>query len=154
MDNYEQRHPGLPHNVASTASSAREFQYDARKFERLWCRMIRENDGLRDVDPNARDEICNRALETIATTAGPRWYHQARIAYVLPWEFSDWVVDSDGYEDHFRLPIALPRNSRDISMASFQSPTVYLPTRQNVMRLLDAIAAVSDANNALRGCVE
>ncbi|KAH6949415.1 hypothetical protein BKA56DRAFT_626373 [Ilyonectria sp. MPI-CAGE-AT-0026] len=143
VDDYQHRHPDIPPATTSSAINAIEFQHRSNTFNQLWLRVVSHPDQLHDAKTRERNRVCQEAIQCLLDLVGPQWSYQGDLAYVLPWNFSDQKVESGGYKDPFCVPILT--TSARFSTNPCQ-PTILLPSRHNVIVLVDAIESLPRLN--------
>ncbi|OAQ71918.1 hypothetical protein VFPPC_12036 [Pochonia chlamydosporia 170] len=123
----------VSHDAAPTIPSAQEFHN-----LQSWLDLHRKKIMARDDELCAGDlELLNRRyreiLRRLVQLSGPAWiYGPKRLYHVVPWKL--------GSNDSFRVPG--PR--KHVSERLLSQPTVLLPTRDNVMSLIDAMKSLPD----------
>ncbi|KAM6514439.1 hypothetical protein FALCPG4_015576 [Fusarium falciforme] len=143
VDDYQHRHPDIPPATTSSAINAIEFQHRSNTFNQLWLRVVSHHDQLHDAKTRERNRVCQEAIQCLLDLVGPQWSYQGDLAYVLPWNFSDQKVENNGYKDPFCVPILT--TSARFSTHPCQ-PTILLPSRHNVIVLVDAIESLPRLN--------
>ncbi|KAH6957668.1 hypothetical protein BKA56DRAFT_648243 [Ilyonectria sp. MPI-CAGE-AT-0026] len=126
------------HTKSSTTTTS-NFHKDTLSFQQLWSQVMHQFDELRNENLENRNVICQWALRCLLNVAGPQWKLGSHLADVLPWEFSRQEGSGGECEDPFRVPMLVARTTYDIFHTKICRPTIILPTRDNIMALLDAI---------------
>ncbi|KAH6981425.1 hypothetical protein EDB80DRAFT_873270 [Ilyonectria destructans] len=141
---YSIRHPDIMPDATSKDMTVEYFHYLESAFRRLWWRVMYETDELCNDSPVYRDLVCSSVLKHILRLVGPRWHAESGLHYVFPWHLPQWEERERGKEDFFLLPISAGTVSNEYEETKHSRPTILLPTRNNVMWLLDVIESFPD----------
>ncbi|KAH8654289.1 hypothetical protein BGZ61DRAFT_373751, partial [Ilyonectria robusta] len=141
---YGVRHPDIAPDTTSKAMTVEFFHYLESPFCGLWWKIMYKTDQLLDDKPTNRNLICSNILKYVLILAGPRWHADSGLPYVLPWHLPRWDEREGGKEDFFLLPISAGTVSKEYEETKHSRPTILLPTRKNIMWLLDIIESFPD----------
>ncbi|KAH8654747.1 hypothetical protein BGZ61DRAFT_434989 [Ilyonectria robusta] len=133
---------GLSPYMTPVIPSPRHFWGLERAAWPHWMEIMGNIDRLHSASHNTIQRHCRRALLYVTYLAGPTWGRDGDVNFVQPWS----VEKSDGCEyeeeDVFRIPVMETHISRQIFESAVSQPTILLPTRDNLIGLLDAIASL------------
>ncbi|KAH7187758.1 hypothetical protein DER44DRAFT_816409 [Fusarium oxysporum] len=124
--NHQIQNPYTPSPEICSALNAIEYQDRSNMFTQLWAQTRAKE----------KNRICEQAMDCLIDL----------IALVLPWRFSDSIIGAERHQDYLRLPI-LTTSSRQPSIPS--RPTIILPSRHNVMALIEAIESFPRINQEI-----
>ncbi|KAH6972604.1 hypothetical protein EDB80DRAFT_833879 [Ilyonectria destructans] len=133
---------GLSPYMTPVIPSPRHFWGLERASWPHWMEIMGDIDRLHSASHDTIQRHCRRALLYVTYLAGPTWGRDGDMNFVQPWS----VEKSDGCEyeeeDVFRIPVMETHISRQIFESAVSQPTILLPTRGNLVGLLDAIASL------------
>ncbi|GJN86977.1 hypothetical protein PLIIFM63780_010559 [Purpureocillium lilacinum] len=118
---------GLSGDAAPRVLTAKGFQNLERLLRKDWLYVM--GPAIKKAPEEERNSACSQALRHIALLAGPNWASDKRMEHVVPW--------CRGKDDFFRHP--LPSTHRCVQERSddlLSKPTIVLPSRHNVMKLV------------------
>ena len=118
---------GLSGDAAPRVLTAKGFQNLERLLRKDWLYVM--GPAIKKAPEEERNSACRQALRHIALLAGPNWASDKRMEHVVPW--------CRGKDDFFRHP--LPSTHRCVQERSddlLSKPTIVLPSRHNVMKLI------------------
>ncbi|KAK2468832.1 hypothetical protein H9L39_19594 [Fusarium oxysporum f. sp. albedinis] len=144
--NHQIQNPYTPSPEICSALNAIEYQDRSNIFTQLWAQLVVRNNLLHRTKAKEKNRICEQAMDCLIDLVGPRWSYRGKIALVLPWRFSDSIIGAERHRDYLRLPI-LTTSSRLPSIPS--RPTIILPSRHNVMALIEAIESFPRINQEI-----
>ncbi|KJZ70003.1 hypothetical protein HIM_10614 [Hirsutella minnesotensis 3608] len=129
------RLPGdLGADAAPRVLTADKFQQLERAAHQDWVRLM--GSEIEEASEEERNRHCRRALRHMILLVGPNWASDKRVEHVVPWRY--------GKDDFLRLPVEAARSMRDSADDLLCEPTVLLPTRHNVMKVMRRIESFSD----------
>jgi hypothetical protein len=146
VDDHQHRHPCIPPTAMSRAINVTEFQSHSNSFMQLWRRLISHHNQLREAEIRERNQICKQAMECLVDLVGPQWSHENNLAFIMPWKFCNSTAGDGQREDPFRLPI-LAKPTRFSTRPN--QPTILLPSRHNVMALVNAIESLPQLDQTI-----
>jgi hypothetical protein len=138
---------GLSPDMTPMIPSPRDFQSFERAAWTRWVEIMGDDNIERLRSAGHHDTIrrrCRRALLYVTYMAGPTWGRDGDVNFVQPWSLKKPDVCEHYYEeeDVFRVPVKETHISRRIFESAVSQPTILLPTRDNLVGLLDAIQSV------------
>jgi len=86
---------------------------------------------IETIPEEGRDQHCRRALRHMTILAGPNWASDEKLEFIVPWR--------RGKDGFFRHPVPPAKSMRESADDLVCEPTIMLPTRHNVMKLLARI---------------
>ncbi|KAJ3499596.1 hypothetical protein NLG97_g225 [Lecanicillium saksenae] len=126
--------PDMPLDTTSTSMTLKDFQANYDLLEKVWLEVWNDT-----ITSNERNSDYLDALDRLMTHAGPRWVHGDALPYVLPWECLLIQGDEIHTDDCFRVP------TRAVALKQKPCrPTIFLPTRHNVMSFVERVESLSD----------
>lgn len=100
-------------------------------------------DRLRSAGHGTIQRHCRRVLLYATYLAGPTWGRRREVNFVQPWSFEELDVCEYGKEeDVFRVPVSETYISKRIVEFTVSRPTILLPTRDNLVGLLNTIESL------------
>ncbi|PWI64387.1 hypothetical protein PCL_10525 [Purpureocillium lilacinum] len=118
---------GLSGDAAPRVLTAERFQNLERLLREDWLHVM--GSAMEEAPKEERKRACRQALRHMGSLAGPRWARGERMEHVVPWY--------GGKDDFFRHP--LPSTHRCMQERPddlLSQPTIVLPSRHNVMKLI------------------
>ncbi|KAJ0126732.1 hypothetical protein HZ326_30164 [Fusarium oxysporum f. sp. albedinis] len=146
VDDHQHRHPCIPPTVMSRAINVTEFQSHSNNFMQLWRRLISHHNQLREAEIRERNQICKQAMECLADLVGPQCSHENNLAFIMPWKFCNSTAGDGQREDLFRLHILVKPTRFSTRL---NQPTILLPSRHNVMTLVNAIESLPQLDQTI-----
>ncbi|RKK74454.1 hypothetical protein BFJ71_g17273, partial [Fusarium oxysporum] len=120
--------------------TSREFGGIERAIWPHWVEIMHGVDGLRSSDRKTIQRHCRRALLYASYIAGPTWGRDDDVNFIQPWLLNQPSRTGGGIDEHiFRVPVAETHISRQILEETMSQPTIILPTRDNIIGLLDTM---------------
>lgn len=120
--------------------TSREFGGIERAIWPHWVEIMHGVDGLRSSDRKKIQRHCRRALLYASYIAGPIWGRDDDVNFIQPWSLNQPSRTGGGIDEHiFRVPVAETHISRQILEETVSQPTIILPTRDNIIGLLDTM---------------
>ncbi|EWZ78928.1 hypothetical protein FOWG_16872 [Fusarium oxysporum f. sp. lycopersici MN25] len=144
--NYQLQNPYTPSPQICSALNAIEYQDRSNVFTQLWAQLVVRNSLVQGTKAKEKIRICEQAMDCLMDLVGPKWSHRGKITLVLPWRFPDSINNAERYQDYLRLPI-LSTSSRPPGIPN--RPTIILPSRHNVMALVEAIGSLPRINQEI-----
>ncbi|RKK74457.1 hypothetical protein BFJ71_g17270 [Fusarium oxysporum] len=141
---HKTRHPGIAPDAKSKDMTVGYFHDLESTVRRLLQAYTHESGRLYSATPACRDSICSSALNYLSKLVGPRWPTKHGPPYLLPWHLPTWKEREGGREDFLLLPIPAGTVSKEYWEIKHSRPTLLLPTRDNVARLLDVVESFPD----------
>lgn len=138
-DYYRHQNPGTLPTMMAKPIDAMGFQRHSASLMQVWTRLISHNDQLCQARLKERNRICKEAIDCLMALVGSKWSHEDNWVHAEPWRFYGLSMGDGQYGDPFRLPISAISTR---SPTSPNQPTILLPSRHNVMALLNAIETV------------
>ena len=133
---------GLSPDMTPMIPSPRNFQGLERAAWPHWVEIMGDIDRLRSAGHDTIRRHCRRALLYVTYLAGPTWGRDGDVNFVQPWSLEKPDVCEYEGEDVFRVPVKETHISRRIFESTVSQPTILLPTRDNLVGLLDAIGSL------------
>lgn len=131
---------GLSPSLTPSILSPREFDDYIRAIWPHWVKIMHDADRLRSNSRKRIQRHCQRALLYASYIAGPTWGTDDDVNFIQPWSLDRSSRSSGSTDgDIFRIPVAETHISRQICEEAVSQPTILLPTRENIIGLLDAI---------------
>lgn len=129
--------------------TTKEFQAVEKKVHRDWLQATFEPDQLHDASQSDVDRRCRRTLRCVAQLAGPTWGSDGRLEGIIPWRLGP--KGGQGHQDQhaFHVPVPATVVAREGPDSLQSEPTIMLPTRHNVMGLLNALGSFPDVSSGL-----
>ncbi|PWI64385.1 hypothetical protein PCL_10523 [Purpureocillium lilacinum] len=118
---------GLSGDAAPRVLTAERFQYLERLLRKDWLHVM--GSAIEEAPEEERNRACRQALRHMGLLAGPSRARGERMEHVVPWY--------GGKDDFFRHP--LPSTHRCMQERPddlLSQPTIVLPSRHNVMKLI------------------
>ncbi|KAJ0125950.1 hypothetical protein HZ326_30943 [Fusarium oxysporum f. sp. albedinis] len=123
-----------------------EFQRYAASLMQLWTRLISHNDQVCQARLKERNRVCKEVIDYLMALVGPKRSHEENWVHSEPWKFYGSSMGYGQRGDTFRLPIsAIPTRSS----ISPNHPTILLPSRHNVMALINTIETVPGLDHTI-----
>ncbi|KAF5706285.1 hypothetical protein FMUND_11688 [Fusarium mundagurra] len=120
--------------------TSREFGGIERAIWPHWVEIMHGVDSLRSSDRKKIQRHCRRALLYASYIAGPIWGRDDDVNFIQPWSLNQPSRTGGGIDEHiFRVPVAETHISRQILEETVSQPTIILPTRDNIIGLLDTM---------------
>ncbi|KAJ3453236.1 hypothetical protein MRS44_018891 [Fusarium solani] len=141
---HETRHPDIAPDTKSEDMTVEYFHSLERVLCRLWWKCMFETDRLCNTGLARRSLICLSVLEHFSRLVGPRWCAEHERPYLLPWHLPHWEDRERGREDFLLLPISAGIVLKEYEGTKHFRPTILLPTRHNMMWLLNVVESVPD----------
>lgn len=138
-DCYRHQNPCTPLTAISKSIDAMDFQRHSASLMQLWTRLISHNDQLCQARLKERNRICKELIDCLMALVGPKWSNEDNWVHAEPWRFYGSSMGDGQRGDPFRLPISAISTRTPISP---NQPTILLPSRHNVMALINAIETV------------
>ncbi|PCD20080.1 hypothetical protein AU210_016778 [Fusarium oxysporum f. sp. radicis-cucumerinum] len=139
---YEELCPTIDPDTMPYEVTAEDFQSILASLQWRWCKIMYRQSALDEMDPHERNSLFKATLNYLMRAVGPQWENSEGPPYTLPWILSRSNLESGGDKDPFRVPISASsmhcRNSDKLCR-----PTVFFPTQENIMLLVDVIKQVS-----------
>ncbi|KJZ70305.1 hypothetical protein HIM_10312 [Hirsutella minnesotensis 3608] len=124
--------------------SSREFADIETAIWPHWVEIMHDADRLRPRSHRLLQRHCRRALLYASYIAGPTWGRDSDVGFIQPWSITQSSCADDGVDgDIFRVPVAETHISRRIFDETVSRPTILLPTRDNIIGLLDTMGLFS-----------
>lgn len=136
---------GLYPDMTPMIPSPRDFQGLERAAWTRWVEIMGDDNIERLRSAGHHDTIrrhCRRALLYVTYMAGPTWGRDGDVNFVQPWSLKKPEVYEYEEEDVFRVPAKETHISRQIFGTAVSQPTILLPTRDNLIGLLDAMGSL------------
>ncbi|PNP80886.1 hypothetical protein FNYG_05773 [Fusarium nygamai] len=131
---------GLSPSSTPNILTSREFGSIERAIWPHWVEIMHGVDSLRSSDRKKIQRHCRRALLYASYIAGPIWGRDDDVNFIQPWSVNQPSRTGGGIDEHiFRVPVAETHISRHILEEAVSQPTIILPTRDNIMGLLDTM---------------
>ncbi|KAH7147116.1 hypothetical protein B0J13DRAFT_584454 [Dactylonectria estremocensis] len=132
---------GLTASTTPQTFSAREFQAYERKAHNTWLQIMILNSSLHSEDDETIHRYCDRARRRVTILFGPLWGNlEEGSGHIIPWDLrmvNTGEFDDDG--DPLCVPVEKGRIPEESLESTVSRPTILLPTRHNIIGLLDAI---------------
>ncbi|WKT53995.1 hypothetical protein QSH57_004579 [Fusarium oxysporum f. sp. vasinfectum] len=141
---HKTRHPDIAPDTKSEDMTVEYFHSLERVLCRLWWKCMYETDRLCNTGLARRSLICSSVLEHFSKLVGPRWHAEHGRPYLLPWHLPNWEDRERGREDFLLLPISAGIVLKEYGGTKHFRPTILLPTRHNMMWLLNVVESVPD----------
>ncbi|KAH6959559.1 hypothetical protein BKA56DRAFT_561910 [Ilyonectria sp. MPI-CAGE-AT-0026] len=140
------RHPDIAPDTKSEYMTVEYFHSLEGVLCRLWWKCMYETDQLCDTGPTRRNLICSSVLEHFSRLVGPQWYAERGSGrpYLLPWHLPRWEDREREREDFLLLPISAGTVLKEYEETKHSRPTMLLPTRHNMMWLLNVVESIPD----------
>jgi hypothetical protein len=131
--------PLHPPTAISKPIDAMVFQRYSTSLIQLWTRLISHNNQLCQARLKERNGVCKEVIDCLMALVGLKWSHKDNWVHVEPWRFYESSMGDGQRGDPFCLPISAISTRSPISP---NQPTILLPSRHNVMALINAIETV------------
>jgi hypothetical protein len=126
----------LPGDLAPDAAprvlTTDAFQQLSRAVDKDWLHIM--GPAIEETTEKERNRDCRRALRHMILLAGPNWVNEQKLEYIVPWRH--------GKDDFFRHPVSPARSMRESADNVLSEPTIVLPTRHNIMELMERIRSL------------
>ncbi|KAJ6439231.1 Histone-fold protein [Purpureocillium lavendulum] len=121
----------MPHGLSGDAAprvlTADKFQYLERRVRKDWLQVM--GSAIKEAPEEKRNRAYRQALCHMGLLAGPSWARGERMEHVVPW--------CRGKDDFFRHPLPSTHPCvQDRPDDLLSKPTIVLPSRHNVMKLI------------------
>ncbi|KAJ3454057.1 hypothetical protein MRS44_018689 [Fusarium solani] len=139
-----------PSEESPRVLTTREFQDLEKTVHQNWLHFTIQPDQPRhEVDQQATERHCRRALRRVALLSGPTWGSRGRLEHVVPWRLRGGEDGRYGDMGAFHVPIPASVVSRDGPDTLSSDPTIMLPTQHNVMESIKAFRSIPGLSRQL-----
>ncbi|EWZ78573.1 hypothetical protein FOWG_17220 [Fusarium oxysporum f. sp. lycopersici MN25] len=107
-----------------------------------WVEIMHHSHRDPDRLPNSIRRHCKRALFYISYLAGPTWGLDKDVNFIVPWSMNNASRGSNDKWDIFHVPVVETHISKTLVKDTVSQPTILLPTRDNIIGLLDTIKTI------------
>ncbi|KAF4470037.1 hypothetical protein FALBO_3059 [Fusarium albosuccineum] len=139
---------GLSPSSTSVIPTARDFHVMDESAWAHWVEIMKNTDSLRSSSEAHIRRHCRRALLYMACLSGPTWGRDGDVDFIQPWSLKRSSIREYGEEDVFRIPVMGKRIPEQLSESIVSQPTILLPTRDNVVGLLETIESLPGHSSA------
>jgi hypothetical protein len=118
--------------------TAEDFQSTLDSLRRRWYKIMYRQEALDEMDPHDRNGLLKSTLKYLMRDVGPQWENGEGLPYTLPWILSRSNHESQEDKDPFRVPVSAS-SLRRRNPGKLCRPTIFFPTQENIMWLVDVI---------------
>ncbi|KAI8396515.1 hypothetical protein FOFC_21063 [Fusarium oxysporum] len=118
--------------------TAEDFQSTLDSLRRRWYKIMYRQEALDEMDPHDRNGLLKSTLKYLMRAVGPQWENSEGLPYTLPWILSRSNLESQEDKDPFRVPVSAS-SLRRRNPGKLCRPTIFFPTQENIMWLVDVI---------------
>ncbi|KAG7405711.1 hypothetical protein Forpi1262_v018437 [Fusarium oxysporum f. sp. raphani] len=133
---------GLSPSTPSTIPTARDFQAINELAWEHWVKIVGNIDSMRSASHSYIRRHCRPALLYVSLLSGPTWGPDGDINFIQPWSVERQCAHEYGEEDVFRIPVMDKHIPKHMLESIVSQPTIFLPTRENVVGLLKIIESL------------
>lgn len=133
---------GLYPSTPSTIPTARDFQAINELAWEHWVKIVGNIDSMRSASHSYIRRHCRPALLYVSLLSGPTWGPDGDINFIQPWSVERQCAHEYGEEDVFRIPVMDKHIPKHMLESIVSQPTIFLPTRENVVGLLKIIESL------------
>ncbi|KID95146.1 hypothetical protein MAJ_08877, partial [Metarhizium majus ARSEF 297] len=121
----------VPCDDAPKILSVQEFDDFGKSVYRDWELVMARDEKLFSGGSKPLNSRYRQIVKNMVILSGPTWGDDSRLYRVLPWKI--------GSGDPFRVPVV----RKSVSERFLGQPTVLLPTRENIIMLMEALQSFS-----------
>ncbi|KAL3587391.1 hypothetical protein FPOAC2_13287 [Fusarium poae] len=137
------RYPdGLSPSITSSVPTARDFQALDELIREHWIEIVDDVDVLCSASHSYIRRHCRSALLYVRFLSGPTWGQDGGVSFMQPWSIKPQDIQDCVEEDVFRVPVVQKSIPKHMLESIASQPTFFLPTRDNVLGLLETIESL------------